>query len=29
MAAGFRVVRRVREEWPVPNDLGLKLPAGA
>jgi GNAT superfamily N-acetyltransferase len=29
MAAGFRVVRRVREEWPVPDNLGLKLPAGA
>ncbi|WP_338663500.1 GNAT family N-acetyltransferase [Pararoseomonas sp. SCSIO 73927] len=27
VAAGFRAVRRVREEWPVPSNLGLRLPA--
>lgn len=26
IASGFRVVRRVREEWPVPTDIGLRLP---
>jgi len=29
LAAGFRVTRRVREEWPVPLHLGLRLPAPA
>jgi GNAT superfamily N-acetyltransferase len=29
IAAGFRVVRRVREEWPVPVGLGLRLPQRA
>lgn len=29
LSAGFSVVRRVREEWPVPNDLGLRLPGRA
>jgi GNAT superfamily N-acetyltransferase len=29
IAAGFSPVRRVREEWPVPTDLGLRLPPRA
>jgi GNAT superfamily N-acetyltransferase len=29
LAAGFRTVRRVREEWPVPDDIGLRLPLRA
>lgn len=27
LAAGFSIVRRVREEWPVPANLDLRLPA--
>ncbi|MFT8243340.1 GNAT family N-acetyltransferase [Roseomonas sp. BN140053] len=27
LASGFTVYRRVREEWPVPGNLGLKLPS--
>jgi GNAT superfamily N-acetyltransferase len=26
IAAGFRVLRTIREVWPVPNRLGLKIP---
>jgi hypothetical protein len=26
IAAGFRVLRTVREVWPVPNRLGLPIP---
>ena len=29
IAAGFRPLRRVREEWPVPDNLGLRLPQRA
>jgi GNAT superfamily N-acetyltransferase len=25
-AAGFRILRTVREVWPVPNRLGLRIP---
>lgn len=26
IASGFRIIRRVREDWPVPTNLGLKIP---
>ncbi|WP_426958228.1 GNAT family N-acetyltransferase [Muricoccus radiodurans] len=26
LQAGFSITRRVREEWPVPNSLGMRLP---
>lgn len=29
LSAGFRVIRRVREEWPVPDNLGVRLPQRA
>ena len=29
LASGFKLVRRVREEWPVPTGLGLRLPQRA